>query len=172
MSNEQIEKGIRKAFQTLIFKGNIDFEIEVEQKIGEYSFNPEHVRYEIYVYFTVDHAKFWGSSPEFSREYNDLINHLDSLEEKMNDVIKYILPTEEYNLWVLYNHYNTNIYKPLLDKIGELELSFISNFMESTPAMEVVLDIKDEDNHNEIFTELSEHFDIDDIIMYFDDLSD
>jgi hypothetical protein len=59
-----------------------------------------------------------------------------------------------------------------LDKIGELELSFISNFMESTPAMEVVLDIKDEDNHNEIFTELSEHFDIDDIIMYFDDLSD
>ena len=91
----------------------------------------------------------------------------------MEDVIKYILPTEEYVLWVLYEHYNTDVYKPLLDKLGELGLSFISSFMESTPTMEVILGIENEDTHSDIYNklEVEEHFDVDDIIMYFDDLS-
>ena len=180
MSNEQIEKALTKAYQVLIFKGKIDFRINIEQRIEGLTYNEtgslvssKNVIYNIFVYFTVDHAKLWGSSSEFSREYNSLINNINSYEDKMEDVIKYVLPTEEYVLWVLYEHYNTDVYKPLLDKLGELGLSFISSFMESTPTMEVILGIENEDTHSDIYNklEVEEHFDVDDIIMYFDDLS-
>ena len=39
--------------------------------------------------------------------------------------------------------------------------------------MEVILGIENEDTHSDIYNklEVEEHFDVDDIIMYFDDLS-
>jgi hypothetical protein len=167
MSNEQIEKALTKAFQTLIFKGKIDFTVEVTW----YTDFEDNLNYNIYVYFTVDHAMYWSNSPQFSKDYNYLITNIDIYEEKLNDVVKYILPTEEYTVWFGFKHFNTDVYKPLLDALGKLKISFVSNFSESNGPMEVILDEEHEYDHGIIMKELENLFDLDDIIIYFEDLN-
>ena len=92
MSNEQIERALTKAFQTLVFKGKVDFKVEVFSTIYNHYFTtkqPEDndkLQYNIYIYFTVDHAMYWSNSPKFSREYNDLITNIDIFEGKLNEI--------------------------------------------------------------------------------------
>jgi hypothetical protein len=174
MSNEQIEIALTKAFQTLIFKGAVDFKVEVFSLLNQLGFTDDDnkIYYNIYVYFTVDHSMYWSNSPKFSREYNDLITNIDSYEEKLNDVVKYIIPTDNFTVWFGFKHFNTDIYKPLLDLVGKMKISYISNFSESNGPMELIFDEEHEYNHVEIMKELEKSFDLDDIVIYFENLSD
>lgn len=178
MSNEQIERALTKAFQTLVFKGKVDFKVEVFSMIYNHyvtTKQPEDddkLQYNIYIYFTVDHAMYWSNSPKFSREYNDLITNIDIFEGKLNDAVKYIIPTDNFTLWFGFKHFNTDVYKPLLDAMGKMNITFVSNFSESTGPMELILDEEHEYDHIKIMKELEKLFDIEDIVIYFEDLSD
>jgi hypothetical protein len=164
MSEQQIEKALHKIYQTLLFKNNIKFRVEVDPQI-KYD---EHLLYSIIVYFTVDHSKFWSESPEFSTEYNHLINYIrEDFEERMDDVTKYVLPTESYSVWVRFEHYNTDVYKPLLDSVGEIGVPFISEFSEVSPNIEIVLDENHESDFDTVYRELETKFDVDDILIYW-----
>lgn len=174
MSNEQIERALTKAFQTLIFKGRVDFTVKVLSIINQpgYTDDDNKIYYNIYVYFTVDHAMYWSNSPQFSREYNDLITNIDIFEGKLNDAVKYIIPTDNFTVWFGFKHFNTDVYKPLLDTLGKMKITFISNFSETTGPMELILDEEHEYDHIGIMKELENQFDLDDIVIYFEDLSD
>lgn len=169
MSEQQIEKALHKIYQTLLFKNNIKFRVEVDPQI---KYDEENLFYSISVYFTVDHAKFWSESPEFSTDYNHLINFIrEDFEERMDDVTKYVLPTESYSIWVRFEHYNTDVYKPLLDGIGEIGVPFISEFSEVSPNIEIVLDENHESDFDTVYRELETKFDVDDILIYWGNIS-
>lgn len=168
MSEQQIEKALHKIYQTLLFKNEVKFRVEVEPQMYE----GEHLVYSIIVYFTVDHAKFWSESPEFSSEYNHMINFIrEDFEEKMDDVTKYVLPTESYSVWVRFEHYNTDIYKPLLDFIGEIGVPFISEFTEVSPNIEIVFDENSESDYDTVYRDIETKFDVDDLLIYWGNIS-
>ena len=168
MSEQQIEKALHKIYQTLLFKNEVKFRVEVEPRIYE----EEYLVYSIITYFTVDHAKFWPDSPDFSSKYNKLINFIrEDFEERMDDVTKYVLPTESYSVWIRFEHYNTDVYKPLLDFIGEIGIPFIIEFDKVSPSIEIVLDENSESDYETVVREIETKFDVDDLLIYWGNIS-
>jgi len=164
MSEQQIEKALHKIYQTLLFKNDIKFRVEVDPQM----YDEQYLVYSIIVYFTVDHAKFWSESPEFSPDYNRMINFIrEDFDERLDDVTKYVLPTESYSIWIRFEHYNTDVYKPILDFIGEIGVPFINEFTETSPNIEIVLDENSESDYDTVYRQLEEKFDVDDILIYW-----
>lgn len=163
MNEKYLEGALKKLYNMLLFKDSVDFNVEIMTNlIGDV------VVYRIKVIIVVDHAKFWSESPEYSPEYNELINKIsDDYPDKLNDLTKYILPTEEYDVWLMYEHYNTDVYEPLLKAIGDTGIGYTTKFDEHTPSFTIVLDINS-DKEN-VVSNLK--FDTDDIIIYYDDIT-
>ena len=67
----------------------------------------------------------------------------------------------------MYEHYNTDVYEPLLKAIGDTGIGYTTKFDEHTPSFTIVLDINS-DKEN-VVSNLK--FDTDDIIIYYDDIT-
>ena len=66
-----------------------------------------------------------------------------------------------------YEHYNTDVYTPLLKAIGDTGIAYVTEFDEHTPSLIIKLDINS-DKEN-VVSNLK--FDTDDIIIYYDDIT-
>ena len=69
MDEKYIETALKKLYNSLLFKDRVDFKVEVLINLAE-----DEVFYKIIVKVVIDHTKFWSDSPEYSPEYNKLIN--------------------------------------------------------------------------------------------------
>ena len=162
MDEKYIGTALKKLYNSLLFKDRVDFKVEVIiNLVGDVVFN------RIIVRVVVDHAKFWSDSPEYSRVYNNLINEIsDDYSDELVDITKYFLPTEHYDVWVKYEHYNTDAYEPLLKELGTMGVAYVTEFSEHTCSFKIILDAENE--RPNIVSSLNS--DIDDIIMYYGDI--
>ena len=163
MDEKYIETALKKLYNSLLFKDRVDFKVEVLINLAE-----DEVFYKIIVKVVIDHAKFWSDSPEYSPEYNKLINEIgDDYSDELVDLTKYFLPTENYDVWLRYEHYNTDVYEPLLKAIGDTGIGYITKFDEHRQSFEIVLDINSD--KEDVVSNLD--FDTDDIVIYYDDIT-
>jgi hypothetical protein len=162
MDEKYIGTALKKLYNSLLFKDRVDFKVEVIiNLVGDVVF------YRIIVRVVVDHAKFWSDSPEYSPEYNKLINEIgDNYPDELDDLTKYFLPTEYYSVWLRYEHYNTDVYEPLLKAIGDTGIGYTTLFDEHMQSFEIKLDI---DSEEDVVRNLD--FDTDDIVIYYDDIT-
>jgi hypothetical protein len=163
MNEKYIQTALTKLYNSLLFKDRVDFNVEVMTNlIGDDVF------YKIIVKVVVDHAEFWSDSPEYSRVYNNLINEIsDDYSDELVEITKYFLPTEHYDVWVKYEHYNTDAYEPLLKELGTMGVAYVTEFSEHTCSFKIILDAENE--RPNIVSSLNS--DIDDIIMYYGDIT-
>ena len=163
MDEKYIQTALTKLYNSLLFKDRVDFKVEVMTNlIGDDVF------YKIIVKVVVDHAEFWSDSTEYSRVYNNLINEIsDDYSDELVDITKYFLPTEHYDVWVKYEHYNTDVYEPLLKELGTMGVAYVTEFSEHTCSFKIILDAENE--RPNIVSSLNS--DIDDIIIYYDDIT-
>jgi hypothetical protein len=163
MDEKYIGTALKKLYNSLLFKDRVDFKVEVLINIFG-----DDVVYRIIVRVVVDHAKFWSDSPEYSRDYNNLINEIsDDYSDELVEITKYFLPTEHYDVWVKYEHYNTDAYEPLLKELGTMGVAYVTEFSEDTFAFKIILDETNE-RPNIVY---SLDYDINDIIIYYDDIT-
>lgn len=170
MNSKHIEKALTKVYNSLLFKNILNFKVEVKTEIFDIR-----LHYYITIYVTVDHAKFWSESSSYDSDYNDLMNNIvENYEEKADSLAKYILPTESYSVYFKFEHYNTDVYEPLLKYLGEEGYSFKVEHENYSPSFGIVIDENDVDGDNswnEIMEDLSSKFDTDDIVFYYGDLN-
>jgi len=162
MNEKYIQTALTKLYNSLLFKDRVDFKVEVIINLVS-----DEVFYRIIVRVVVDHAKLWSDSPEYSPEYNNLINEIGDYSDELVDLTKYILPTEYYDVWIKYEHYNTDAYEPLLKELGTMGVAYVTEFSEDTFAFKIILDETNE--RPNIVSSLD--YDIDDIIIYYGDIS-
>lgn len=163
MNEKYIETALKKLYNSLLFKERVDFKVKVDSRIFE-----EGLHYLITTIITVDHAKFWRDSPDFSPEYNDYINTVsDNYSDDLDSFVKYILPTESYGTWLKYEHYNTDVYTPLLNAIGDTGIGYVTEFDEHSPSLMIKLDINTDIEN--VVSNLK--FDTDDIIILYGDIT-
>ena len=162
MDEKYYQTALTKLYNSLLFKDRIDFKVEVMTILIR-----DDVFYKIIVKVIVDHAKFWSDSPEYSRDYNNLINEIsDDYSDELVEITKYFLPTEHYDVWVKYEHYNTDAYEPLLKELGTMGVAYVTEFSEHTCSFKIILDAENE--RPNIVSSLNS--DIDDIIMYYSNI--
>ena len=163
MDEKYIGTALKKLYNSLLFKDRVDFNVEVMTNLIR-----DDVFYKIIVKVVVDHAEFWSDSPEYSRDYNNLINEIsDDYSDELVDITKYFLPTEHYDVWVKYEHYNTDAYEPLLKELGTMGVAYVTEFSEHTCSFKIILDAENE--RPNIVSSLNS--DVDDIIIYYGDIT-
>lgn len=168
MSEQQIAKALTKLYNSLLIKDKFKFRLEVTTEV----YSSDIVVYRITMYVTVDHAKFWSESPEWDGEYFNFIDNLkDTYEDKLDDITKYILPTEQYVVYIKFEHFNTDTYKPLLDYLGKQRIPFKIAHDGYMPNLEVVIDENYPEDWNDIMGDISSHFETDDIVFYSGNLN-
>ena len=170
MSDEQIAKALTKLYESLLVKGKFQFKVEVTNDISSYNSTPV---YKIRILVLVDHAKFWSESPDYDSNYSEIMDNMfDNWYEEFDSLYKYVLPTEMVMLSIKFKHFDTDIYKPLLNYIGELNIPYVTNFSEHLPTITVTLDENSVDDPDEVYEEINDKFNIDDIILSFEPITE
>ena len=165
MSDEQISKALTKLYESLLVKGKFQFKVEVTNNISSYNSTPV---YKIKILVLVDHAKFWSESPDYDSNYTKIMDNMfDNWYEEFDSLYKYVLPTEMVNVTIKFEHFNTDIYKPLLDYIGELNIPYVTYFSEHIPTITITLDVNFVGDPDEVYEKISDKINIDDILLYF-----
>ena len=70
-------------------------------------------------------------------------------------------------LSIKFKHFDTDIYKPLLNYIGELNIPYVTNFSEHLPTITVTLDENSVEDQDEVYEKISDKINIDNILLYF-----
>ena len=165
MSDEQIAKALSKLYESLLVKGQFQFKVEVTNKISSYMSTPV---FYIKILVLVDQSKVWSESPEYDSNYTKIMDDMfDNWYEEFDSLYKYVLPTEMVNATIKFEHFNTDIYKPLLDYIGELGIPYVTYFSEHIPTITITLDENFVDNPDEVYEKISDKINVDDIVLYF-----
>ena len=170
MSDEQIAKALTKLYESLLVKGKFQFKVDVTNNISSYNSTPV---YKIKILVLVDHAKFWSESPDYDSSYSEIMDNMfDIWYEEFDSLYKYVLPTEMVMLSIKFKHFDTDIYKPLLNYIGELNIPYVTNFSEHLPTITVTLDENSVDDQEEVYEDINDKFNIDDIILSFEPITE
>lgn len=170
MSDEQIAKALTKLYESLLVKGKFQFKVEVTNNISSYNSTPV---YKIRIVVLVDHAKFWSESPDYDSNYSEIMDNMfDTWYEEFDSLYKYVLSTEMVMLSIKFKHFDTDIYKPLLNYIGELNIPYVTNFSEHLPTITVTLDENSVDDQEEVYEDINDKFNIDDIILSFEPITE
>lgn len=165
MSDEQLAKALSKLYESLLVKGQFQFKVEVTNKISSYMSTPV---FYIKILVLVDQSKVWSESPEYDSNYTKIMDDMfDNWYEEFDSLYKYVLPTEMVNATIKFEHFNTDIYKPLLDYIGELGIPYVTYFSEHIPTITITLDENFVDNPDEVYEKISDKINVDDIVLYF-----
>lgn len=170
MSDEQLSKALTKLYEKLLVKGQFRFKVEVTNTISSYKSTPV---YKIKILVLVDHPKYWSESPDYDSNYFEIMNDMfDNWIVEFDSLYKYLLPTEMVMTIIKFEHFNTDIYKPLLDYIGELNIPYVTNFSEHQPTIIVMLDENSVDDQEEVYEDINDKFNIDDIILSFEPITE
>ena len=165
MSDEQLAKALTKLYKSLLVKGQFQFKVEVTNKISSYMSTPV---FYIKILVLVDQSKVWSESPEYDSNYTKIMDDMfDKWHEEFDSLYKYVLPTEMVNATIKFEHFNTDIYKPLLDYIGELNIPYVTYFSEHIPTITITLDENFVDDPDEVYEKISDKINVDDIVLYF-----
>lgn len=173
-SIEDIVKSLTKLLDSMVIKGRVKFKINIDPYTSEYFDKQDEeyvIHYPITYTFTNDHAKYWEDSPQFSQEYNDLINSIDfdNLSDKLEEIPKYFLFGESSEITIRWEHYNTDTYKPLLDTLGLEQIPYVTKFTIYQPNINIILSNDYIVEKGDLQVDLG--FAFDDIVMYSDDIS-
>ena len=168
MNEQQIAKALTKLYNSLLIKDMFKYRLEVNPEV----YSSDIVVYRITMYVTVDHAKYWPGSPEWDEEYTNFLNSLrDEYEDELDSLTKYILSSEQYVIHFKFEHYNTDVYKELLDYLGEKGIPFKIEHDNLMPNLEIVIDENYPEEWDNIMKDIESHFDIEDIAFYTGDLN-
>jgi len=173
-SIEDIVKSLTKLLDSMVIKGRVKFKINIDPYTSEYFDKQDEeyaIHYPITYTFTNDHAKYWEDSPQFSQEYNDLINSIDfdNLSDKLEEIPKYFLFGESSEITIRWEHYNTDTYKPLLDALGLEQIPYVTKFTIYQPNINIILSNNYIVEKGDLQVDLG--FAFDNIVMYSDDIS-
>jgi hypothetical protein len=173
-SLEDIIKSLTKLLDSMVIKGRVKFRVDIDPYTSEYYNRQDEeytIHYPITYTFTNDHAKYWEDSPQFSQEYNDLINSIDfdNLSDKLEEIPKYFLFGESSEITIRWEHYNTDIYKPLLDALGLEQIPYVTKFTIYQPNINIILSNDYIVEKNDLKVDLG--FAFDNIVMYSEDIS-
>jgi hypothetical protein len=175
-SIEDIIKSLTKLLDSMVIKGRVKFRVDINPYTSEYSNRwaddeESTTHYPITYTFTNDHAKYWEDSPQFSQEYNDLINSIDfdNLSDKLEEVPKYFLFGESSEITIRWEHYNTDTYNPLLDALGMEQIPYVTKFTIYQPNINIILSNDYIFERSDLQVELG--FTFDNIVMYSEDIS-
>jgi len=173
-SIEDIIKSLTKLLDSMVIKGRVKFRVDIDPYTSEYYNRQDEeytIHYPITYTFTNDHAKYWEDSPQFSQEYNDLINSIDfdNLSDKLEEIPKYFLFGESSEITIRWEHYNTDTYKPLLDALGLEQIPYVTKFTIYQPNINIILSNNYIVEKGDLQVDLG--FAFDNIVMYSDDIS-
>lgn len=173
-SLEDIIKSLTKLLDSMVIKGRVKFRVDIDPYTSEYYNRQDEeytIHYPITYTFTNDHAKYWEDSPQFSQEYNDLINSIDfdNLSDKLEEIPKYFLFGESSDITIRWEHYNTDTYKPLLDALGLEQIPYVTKFTIYQPNINIILSNDYIVEKNDLKVDLG--FAFDNIVMYSEDIS-
>ena len=173
-SLEDIIKSLTKLLDSMVIKGRVKFRVDIDPYTSEYYNRQDEeytIHYPITYTFTNDHAKYWEDSPQFSKEYNDLINSIDfdNLSDKLEEIPKYFLFGESSDITIRWEHYNTDTYKPLLDALGLEQIPYVTKFTIYQPNINIILSNDYIVEKNDLKVDLG--FAFDNIVMYSEDIS-
>jgi len=175
-SIEDIIKSLTKLLDSMVIKGRVKFKVDIDPYTSEYSNRwaddeESTTHYPITYTFTNDHAKYWEDSPQFSQEYNDLINSIDfdNLSDKLEEVPKYFLFGESSEITIRWEHYNTDTYNPLLDALGIEQIPYVTKFTIYQPNINIILSDDYIFEKGDLQVDLG--FAFDNIVMYSEDIS-
>ena len=173
-SIEDIVKSLTKLLDSMVIKGRVKFRVDIDPYTSEYYNRQDEeytIHYPITYTFTNDHAKYWEDSPQFSQEYNDLINSIDfdNLSDKLEEIPKYFLFGESSEITIRWEHYNTDTYKPLLDALGLEQIPYVTKFTIYQPNINIILSNDYIVEKNDLKVDLG--FAFDNIVMYSEDIS-
>jgi hypothetical protein len=173
-SIEDIIKSLTKLLDSMVIKGRVKFRVDIDPYTSEYYNRQDEeytIHYPITYTFTNDHAKYWEDSPQFSQEYNDLINSIDfdNLSDKLEEIPKYFLFGESSEITIRWEHYNTDTYKPLLDALGLEQIPYVTKFTIYQPNINIILSNDYIVEKNDLKVDLG--FAFDNILMYSEDIS-
>jgi hypothetical protein len=173
-SLEDIIKSLTKLLDSMVIKGRVKFRVDIDPYTSEYYNRQDEeytIHYPITYTFTNDHAKYWEDSPQFSQEYNDLINSIDfdNLSDKLEEIPKYFLFGESSEITIRWEHYNTDTYKPLLDALGLEQIPYVTKFTIYQPNINIILSNDYIVEKNDLKVDLG--FAFDNIVMYSEDIS-
>jgi len=173
-SIEDIIKSLTKLLDSMVIKGRVKFRVDIDPYTSEYYNRQDEeytIHYPITYTFTNDHAKYWEDSPQFSQEYNDLINSIDfdNLSDKLEEIPKYFLFGESSEITIRWEHYNTDTYKPLLDTLGLEQIPYVTKFTIYQPNINIILSNNYIVEKGDLQVDLG--FAFDNIVMYSDDIS-
>lgn len=173
-SLEDIIKSLTKLLESMVIKGRVKFRVDIDPYTSEYYNRQDEeytIHYPITYTFTNDHAKYWEDSPQFSQEYNDLINSIDfdNLSDKLEEIPKYFLFGESSDITIRWEHYNTDTYKPLLDALGLEQIPYVTKFTIYQPNINIILSNDYIVEKNDLKVDLG--FAFDNIVMYSEDIS-
>lgn len=173
-SLEDIIKSLTKLLDSMVIKGRVKFRVDIDPYTSEYYNRQDEeytIHYPITYTFTNDHAKCWEDSPQFSQEYNDLINSIDfdNLSDKLEEIPKYFLFGESSDITIRWEHYNTDTYKPLLDALGLEQIPYVTKFTIYQPNINIILSNDYIVEKNDLKVDLG--FAFDNIVMYSEDIS-
>ena len=168
-SLEDIIKSLTKLLDSMVIKGRVKFRVDIDPYTSEYYNRQDEeytIHYPITYTFTNDHAKYWEDSPQFSQEYNDLINSIDfdNLSDKLEEIPKYFLFGESSDITIRWEHYNTDTYKPLLDALGLEQIPYVTKFTIYQPNKNIILSNDYIVEKNDLKVDLG--FAFDNIVMY------
>ena len=172
-SLEDIIKSLTKLLDSMVIKGRVKFRVDIDPYTSEYYNRQDEeytIHYPITYTFTNDHAKYWEDSPQFSQEYNDLINSIDfdNLSDKLEEIPKYFLFGESSDITIRWEHYNTDTYKPLLDALGLEQIPYVTKFTIYQPNINIILSNDYIVEKNDLKVDLG--FAFDNIVMYSEDI--
>ena len=143
----------------MLIKNRIDFKV----KVGKHFNLFDVLTYTVTVLFTIDHDKFWDNAPNHSEEYTDYVNSLDDISDEIDSLIPYVINDGDIITNINYEHYNTDVYEPLLGYLGDKGFSYIVHFTEYRPNLEIeITDLDYRDTADKIYPK----FNMDNIIMY------
>ena len=173
MSPQQLERTLHKLLDNLSIKGRTKFRVEINEDILP-DWLGGGLSYKIKVFLINDHSKYCDSSPNFSSEYFNYINKLYSsrYDIEVYELFKYLtLNIKEPNISIFWEHYNTDVYEPLLKELGIMKIPYKVNFSIHKPFVEIILDERFPSTISDIQKELGNLFSLDGILIYFDKLS-
>ena len=143
----------------MLIKDRVNFKIMVNKDFNFFDV----LTYTVTVLFTIDHDKFWDNAPNHSEEYTDYVNSLDDIHDEIESLIPYVIHDGEIIFNIRYEHYNTDVYEPLLDYLGDKGFSYVVHFTEYRPNLEIAIsDLNYKDTSDKIYPK----FNMDNVLMY------
>lgn len=161
IQDKTIIDSLEKVFNTLYVKNRCYFYI----KLSKHKFDPNGTTLVVEVYFVVDQAKYWESSPDFNQEYYDFVFNTNDAEEILDELSKYVISDRLSFTYIYYEHINKDIYDPILGEIKEMGYDCGLSYIKYKEYPIITVFNVDDATIKRIDRDLGKKFNVDDILI-------